>query len=112
MSILPTIYKATGSVTIVGTTVTPNDVLVMTGAVNGSLIKSLELVNTDAYDAVVHIKRRDGSDVVYQDIKVDILPFKTVMLWDDFNVLNSGHDLILTSDSNDIDIVVTCFEGF
>lgn len=111
MSIVSKTYFAKGSVTIDGLNVTMNDVLIMTGAVNDTIIKSLTVINNDTTDSVVYIKRRDASDVVYQTIKIFLPANQSRILWDDFHVLEEGHDLVLQSDSNDTEVIVSCYEG-
>lgn len=111
MTIISNVYFARGSVTVDGLDVTMNDVVIATGATDDTIIKSLTIINNDSADSVVYIKRRDASDVVYQTIKLFLPAGAFRVVWDDFHVLEEGHDLVLQSDSDDAEAVVSCYEG-
>ena len=111
MAIISNVYFARGSVTVDGLDVTMNDVVIATGATDDTIIKSLTIINNDSADSVVYIKRRDASDVVYQTIKLFLPAGALRVLWNDFHVLEEGHALVLQSDSDDTEAVVSCYEG-
>ena len=111
MSIVSKTYFGKGSVTVDGLTVTMNDVLIMTGATNDTIVKSLTIINNDAADSVVYIKRADTFGSVYFSIKVFLPPDQSRVLWDDFIVIPEGHKLLMVSDRDDTEVVVSCYEG-
>ena len=111
MAIAAKTYFGKGSVTVDGLTVTMNDVQILAGAANDTIVRSLTIINNDSADSVVYIKRRDASDVVYQTIKLFLPAGALRVLWNDFHVLEEGHDLVLQSDSDDTEAVVSCYEG-
>lgn len=111
MSIAAKTYFAKGSVTVDGLTVTMNDVQILAGAANDTIVRSLTIINNAAADSVVYIKRADTFGSVYFSIKVFLPPGQSRVLWDDFIVIPEGHKLIMASDSDDTEVVVSCFEG-
>ncbi len=111
MAIAAKTYFGKGSVTIEGLTVTMNDVQILAGAANDTIVRSLTIHNNDAGDSVVYIKRADTFGSVYHTIKVFLPLNSTRVLWYDFIVIPEGHKLIMASDSDDTEVVVSCFEG-
>jgi hypothetical protein len=111
MAIASKTYFAKGSVTIEGLIVTMNDVQILAGAANDTIIRSLTIYNNDSADSVVYIKRADTFGSVYFSIKIFLPANSSRVLWDDFIVIPDGHKLLMASDSNDTEVVVSCFEG-
>ena len=111
MDIAAKTYFAKGSVTVDGLTVTMNDVQILAGAANDTIVRSLTIINNDAADSVVYIKRADTFGSVYHTIKVFLPPSQSRVLWDDFIVIPEGHKLLMASDSDDTEVVVSCFDG-
>lgn len=111
MSIKEVTYYASGSVDIEGINVIMHDVVIAVGSVKDSIIRSLSIFNGDSFDSVAYIKRQDENGTIYQTIKVFIPPGQTSVIWNDFNILNEGHKLLLASDSDKVVVTIDCFEG-
>lgn len=92
-----------------GTPPTGENVTVLTGATNGTIVKSLEL-NTGSSASVVNVIRRNNSNVVYSSIKVDLSAYNYVVLWEGFVVIPSGHTLIINADNSQVECVANVIE--
>lgn len=85
--------------------VSPGDIhfggdFILTGNINGTLVKRLTLHNTNDADSVFYIQRCTPDCKPYQSVKVFLPPKSRRVLWDDFHVVNPGHDLFMLSGSH------------
>lgn len=102
-------YKVKGSVTTSGTDPVFNDVEILTGSTQSTIVKALEL-NAGEEDSVVYIIRKDGSNTEYSRVKLDLTAYNYVILWEGFFVIPSGHKLILNADSNYVECIANVVE--
>lgn len=85
------------------------DTLILTGASNSTIIKSLELIS-GSEQSIVNVFRKDSSGNVYGTIKVDLTAYNYVMLWEGFIVIPAGHELYVNADSNQVEAIANVVE--
>lgn len=100
-------YNAIGSVI----SEVPQDVIILTGVVNSTVIKSLEISNPSANVATVTIKRKTASAVEYLPIELELAPHTYLIMFDGCQVvIPSEHTLILNSDEETVSVVANVVE--
>ena len=103
-----------------GTSLVANNVLLLTGAGMGTVMKSLELISGDE-SCIVHVIRTDGTELdntsnndiasaSYATIKVEMKPNDYLVLWEGFFVLPSNHRLYFNATSSSCRAVVNYVE--
>lgn len=102
-------YVAKGSIQLVNEEPTGIDVAVLTGKLNGTVIKTLE-INAGDEGSIVNIIRKDQDNATYSTIKVDIPPYNYVLLWEGFIVIPYNHKLILNADSEKLECIANVIE--
>ena len=85
------------------------DALILTGAENSTVIKSLELIS-GTESSIAYIFRKDGNGNTYGSIKVDLKANNYVMLWEGFIAIPAGHTVYLNADSNQVEAVASVVE--
>lgn len=91
----------------------PQDATLVTGATNGTLIRSLELSNPSGDPVVVTIRREDGqaTPVTYAQFMVRVDSGDYLILWEDSQVfLPAGHALIISGEADGVQAVANCWE--
>lgn len=88
-------YFAQASIDDSGTEPVAEDVVVLTGVANGTIIKSIKVSTTDA--CVVNIKYVNAANEELFAYRLNLEDFGYVML-DSFDVVNSGHKLVFNAD--------------
>lgn len=88
-------YFAQASIDNSGSEPVPEDVVVLAGVANGTIIKSIKVTTTEA--CIVNIKYVNESNVELFSFKLNLEDFGYVML-DSFDVVNSGHKLVFHAD--------------
>lgn len=94
-----------------------SNVLLLTGASMGTVMKSLELISGNE-SCIVHIIRTDGTEssidevasASYATIKVEMKPNDYLVLWEGFFVLPSNHKLYFNATSSSCRAVVNYVE--
>lgn len=89
----------------------PVPVTLITGAVNGTVIRSLEISNTSGVEATVYINRFDDevSPNEYGAITLILDNNDYVILWSDSMIcLPEGHTLVVSSNQEDVSFVANC----
>ncbi len=89
--------------------ITGNDVLILTGGPNSTVIKSLEIISSDS-SAEVTIYRKDSSSNVYGSIKVNLEAYNYLMLWEGFISIPKDHTLWVSSVTTGIEVVANVVE--
>lgn len=102
-------YRKKTSVNTDGAEITPNDVELLTGSDNGTVVKTLEIISGEE-SAVLKIIRKDVTNSVYATINVDLKANDYLILWEGFFLIPSGHKLIINADSNEITVVANVIE--
>lgn len=104
-------YAVKGLTTTIAEEVVGQDVEVCIGSTNYTIVKSLEISTSDTA-SIVFIKRANESGTVYATIKVDMVEYNYVTLWDSasFVVLPSGHKLIINADNDSVQVVANVVE--
>ena len=93
-----------------GTDLVANNVLLLTGASMGTVMKSLELVSGNE-PCIVHVIRTDGTEPVnasieavanasYATIEIEMKANDYLVLWEGFFVLPSSHRLYFNATSS------------
>lgn len=100
---------AQGVVDISGDTPVSTEVLILTGTSSGTVVKSLELT-TGNESSYVDIIRKDGLDVDYSTIHVEMKANDYLVLWEGFFVIPNQHKLYLKADSNLVQVVANVIE--
>lgn len=85
------------------------DTLILTGAENSTVVKSLEILIGNE-NAIVNIFRKDANDSPYGNIKVDMNAYDYIMLWEGFIAIPSGHTLWINASSNQVEAVANVVE--
>lgn len=85
------------------------DTLVLTGANNSTVIKSLEIISGNE-DSIVNVFRKDENNTPYGNIKLDLSAYNYVMLWEGFIVIPNGHSLWFNADSIQVEAVANVVE--
>ncbi len=90
---------------------TGNPVKILTGSNGSTVIKSLEIINSDV-DSVVKIYREDNSvqPVKYGEITINLESYNYLMLWEGFIAIPEGHSLWIYSDKSGIEAVANVVE--
>ena len=88
-------YFVQASIDDSGSELVINDVVVLTGVANGTIIKSIKVSTTDA--CVVNIKYVNAANEELFKYRLNLEDFGYVML-DSFDVVNSGHKLVFNAD--------------
>lgn len=117
-------YKASGVATTGGDgSPIGQNVLLLAGATNGTIVKSLEIITKDE-SCVVHISRAQppaggfpGSPTEaqiesysYATVKVDMKAYDYLVLWEGFFVIPANHRLYIKSTSTLCTIVANVVE--
>lgn len=102
-------YRQTTTVDDSGTTIVGNPVQLLTGASNGTVVKTLEIISGES-SSILHIIRKDAADNIYADIKVDLKANDYLILWEGFFLIPYQHKLIISADSNDVNVVANVIE--
>lgn len=85
------------------------DVLILTGAGNSTVVKSLEVISSSE-NAIVNVFRKDSDGNVYGNIKLDLMAYNYVMLWEGFIAIPSGHQLFINADSQYVEAIANVVE--
>ena len=89
----------------------PQEVTLLTGATNGTLIRSLEISNPTENAGVLTIKREDASSDEYGEFSISVASGTYIILWEDCQVfVPYNHDLIVVGDVDGIQVVANCWE--
>ena len=105
------------SVTGSGTDLVASNVLLLTGASMGTVMKSLELISGNEA-CIVHVIRTDGTESSidgvasksYATIEIEMKANDYLVLWEGFFVLPSNHKLYFNATSNFCRAVVNYVE--
>ena len=85
------------------------DVLILTGSENSTVIKSLEVIS-GSESSIVNVFRKDSSGNIYGNIKIDLTAYNYVMLWEGFIAIPQGHQLFINADSQYVEAVANIVE--
>lgn len=85
------------------------DVLILTGAENSTILKSLEII-AGTENAIVNVFRKDTAGTVYGNIKLDLTAYNYIMLWEGFIAIPSGHTLSINADSSQVEAIASVVE--
>ena len=78
---------------------TAQEVQVLTGASEATIVKTLELINPGASSCSVDVIRKDAGGNAYATIPVGMKANDYLVLWEGFYVMPSGHTLWIKADS-------------
>lgn len=99
-------YSGTGSIN--GSTI--NEVVLLTGASNGTIVKSLQII-TGNESCYLKIKRKkNNSDTPYAIIEIELKANDYLILWQGFFVISNGDILSFQVDSNFCTLVANVVE--
>lgn len=84
-------------------------VLVLTGVQNGTIIKSLQII-TGNESCIVNVIRKGIDNNTYADIKLDLKANDYLVLWQGFFVIPYGHKLYIKADSNLCKVIANVVE--
>ena len=102
-------YAVNGAIQMVSEVPVGQDVIVLTGKLNGTIVKTLEL-NCKTEGSIINIIRKNQDNQVYSTIKIDLLPYQYVLLWEGFIVIPYNHKLIINADSELLECVANVVE--
>lgn len=86
-----------------------NEVLLLTGVSGSTIVKSLQLINSDE-SCTAYIIRKNENDLIYSSIRVDLKANDYLILWQGFFVIPSGHSIWFSSNSLGCKIVANVVE--
>lgn len=102
-------YKANTRVNLQGSQIEKEEITLLTGAVKGTVVKSLEVINGNE-SSILNVIRKDISNITYATIKVDLKANDYLVLWEGFFLIPYGHTLCVSGDSNNITVVANVIE--
>lgn len=89
----------------------PQAVTILTGAANGTLVRSLEISNPTESSGVVTVKRVDASDNEYGVFSLRVGISDYLIMWENCQVfVPYGHELVIEGDIDGIEAVANCWE--
>lgn len=86
-----------------------NEVLVLTGTSGSTIVKSLELINSNE-SCTAYIIRKNENDNVYSTIRVDLKANDYLILWQGFFVIPYNHKIYFSCNSLGCKIVTNVVE--
>lgn len=102
-------YRQTTQIDTSGQTIVGVQIPLLTGVSNGTIVKTLEIISGES-SSILHIIRKDAAENVYADIKVDLKANDYLVLWEGFFIIPYQHKLIISADSDDINVVANVIE--
>ena len=78
---------------------TAQEVQILTGASEGTIVKTLELVNPSSASCNVDVIRKDAGGTAYATIPVGMKANDYLVLWEGFYAIPSGHTLWIKANS-------------
>ena len=82
---------------------------VLTGSVNGTIVKSLQIINGNQ-SCTVNVVRKDDSGDQYANVRVDLKANDYLLLWEGFFVIPYNHTLNFNSSAVDCTVVANVVE--
>ena len=83
--------------------------LILTGAENTTVVKSLEVIS-GAENAIASVFRKDPDGNVYGSIKLDLTAYNYVMLWEGFISIPPRHQLFINANSQYVEAIANVVE--
>ena len=87
----------------------PVETALLTGSLNSTVVKSLELIS-HGLPGTVTLRRCDENGTTYGEVSVDVRANESIFFWDGFVAIPYGHVLYFASDGEGMEAVVSAVE--
>lgn len=99
-------YSGTGSIN--GDTI--NEVVLLIGASNGTIVKSLQIITGNESCHLKIKRKKNNSNIPYAVIEIELKANDYLLLWQGFFVISNGDILSFQADSNFCTLVANVVE--